>query len=100
RQITVAGIGRAASVPFLLFVLGLGLVVQALSAHGLATAIRYLLPHGSLLPALLAVAFLAAAIANLVNNLPAVLVLLAAVTARGVTAGGNRGGAAIPRLGL
>jgi arsenical pump membrane protein len=98
RQITVAGIGRAASVPFLLFVLGLGLVVQALSTHGLATAIGYLLPHGSSLPALLAVAFLAAAIANLVNNLPAVLVLLAAVTATGVTAGDTRGAAVITGL--
>jgi arsenical pump membrane protein len=98
RQITVAGIGRAASVPFLLFVLGLGLVVQALSTHGLGTAIGYLLPHGSSLPALLAVAFLAAAIANLVNNLPAVLVLLAAITATGVTAGDTRGAAVVTGL--
>ncbi len=98
RQITVAGIGRAASVPFLLFVLGLGLVVQALSTHGLSTVIGYLLPHGSSLPALLAVAFLAAAIANLVNNLPAVLVLLAAVTATGVTAGATHGAAVVTGL--
>ena len=34
------------------------------------------LPGGASLPALLAVAFLAAALANLVNNLPAVLALL------------------------
>jgi arsenical pump membrane protein len=76
----VAGIVRAAAVPFLLFVLGLGLVVRALTDHGLGPAITRLLPHGSSLPALLAIAFLAAAIANLVNNLPAVLMLLAAVT--------------------
>ena len=87
HQITVTGIVRAAAVPFLLFVLSLGLVVQALSMHGLGTAVGRLLPHGSSLPALLAVAFLAAAIANLVNNLPAVLVLLAAITASGVTQG-------------
>jgi len=83
REVTVPGIARAASIPFLLFVLGLGLVVQALSTHGLGIAIGHLLPSGSSLPALLGVAFLAAAIANLVNNLPAVLVLLAAVTASG-----------------
>ena len=80
REVTVAGIVRAAAVPFLLFVLSLGLVVRALTGNGLGTAVTRLLPHGSSLPALLAVAFLAAAIANLVNNLPAVLVLLAALT--------------------
>jgi len=87
RQITVAGIIRAAAIPFLLFVLGLGLVVQGLSTRGLGSAIGAVLPHGSSLPALLAVAFLAAAIANLVNNLPAVLALLAAITASGVPPG-------------
>jgi arsenical pump membrane protein len=84
REITAIGIVRAAALPFLAFVLALGLVVQALSMHGLGAAIGKLLPHGSSLPALLAVAFLAAAMANLVNNLPAVLVLLAAITAPGV----------------
>jgi arsenical pump membrane protein len=87
RQITAGGIVRAAAVPFLLFVLSLGLVVQALSTHGLGVAVGRLLPHGTSLPALLAVAFLAAAIANLVNNLPAVLLLLAAISASGVTHG-------------
>jgi len=80
HETTAAGIVRAAAVPFLLFVLGLGLIVRALTDHGLGPAITRLLPHGSSLPALLAIAFLAAAIANLVNNLPAVLMLLAAVT--------------------
>ena len=81
HQITATGIVRAAAIPFLLFVLSLGLVVQALSTRGLSTAVGRLLPHGSSLLALLAVAFLAAAIANLVNNLPAILVLLAAISA-------------------
>jgi arsenical pump membrane protein len=80
REISPAGVARAASVPFLLFVLSLGLVVEALVGNGLGAAIARVLPHGSSLPALLAVAAIAAAIANLVNNLPAVLVLLAAVT--------------------
>jgi arsenical pump membrane protein len=80
RDISPAGLARAASVPFLLFVLSLGLVVAALLANGLGAALAHVLPHGSSLPALLAVAALAAATANLVNNLPAVLVLLAALT--------------------
>ena len=83
RDISVGGIVRAAAVPFLLFVLCLGLVVQALVGNGLGTVIARVLPHGSSLPALLAIAAIAAATANLVNNLPAVLVLLAAVTAGG-----------------
>ena len=79
----MGGIVRAAAIPFLLFVLCLGLVVQALVGNGLGTVIARVLPLGSSLPALLAIAAIAAATANLVNNLPAVLVLLAAVTAGG-----------------
>jgi arsenical pump membrane protein len=78
---------RAASVPFLLFVLSLGLVVQALVGNGLGPATARVLPHGSSLPALLAIAAIAAATANLVNNLPAVLVLLAALTGAGAGPG-------------
>jgi arsenical pump membrane protein len=91
HQITVTGIASAAAIPFLLFVLSLGLVVQALSTRGLDTAVGRLLPHGSSLLALLAVAFLAAAIANLVNNLPAILVLLAAISASATTHGTGSG---------
>jgi arsenical pump membrane protein len=80
RETSPAGLVRAASVPFLLFVLSLGLVVEALVGNGLGTAIARVLPQGSSLPALLAIAAIAAAAANLVNNLPAVLVLLAAIT--------------------
>jgi arsenical pump membrane protein len=83
REISPAGLVRAASVPFLLFVLSLGLVVQALVSNGLGTAIARVLPHGTSLPALLAIAAIAAATANLVNNLPAVLLLLAATTGAG-----------------
>jgi arsenical pump membrane protein len=88
REISPAGLVRAASVPFLLFVLALGLVVQALVGNGLGAAIARVLPHGSSLLALLAVAAIAAATANLVNNLPAVLVLLAAITGGGSGAAG------------
>jgi arsenical pump membrane protein len=84
RETSPARLVRAASVPFLAFVLSLGLVVQALAGNGLGGVIAGVFPHGSSLPALLAIAALAAAMANLVNNLPAVLVLLAAITGSGV----------------
>ena len=76
RRTTVTKLGRAADVPFLGFVLGLGIVVRAVTANGLGGAVRPLLPAGTSLPALLATAALAAVLANLINNLPAVLVLL------------------------
>jgi arsenical pump membrane protein len=76
RRTSLAGLVRAADVPFLLFVLGLGIVVRAVVDNGLSGALRPLLPGGTALPALLAVAALAAVLANLINNLPAVLVLL------------------------
>jgi arsenical pump membrane protein len=88
RETSPAGLLRAASVPFLAFVLSLGLVVRALISNGLGGVIAGVLPHGSSLPALLAIAALAAATANLVNNLPAVLVLLAAITGSGAAAAG------------
>jgi arsenical pump membrane protein len=59
--------------------MGLGIVVTAVTDHGLGRALAPLLPAGTSalgLPALLAVAALAAALANVCNNLPAVLVLL------------------------
>jgi arsenical pump membrane protein len=76
RHTSLGGIGRAAGIPFLLFVLALGLVVAAVTGNGLATVLRQVLPGGSSLLALLGTAALAAAVANLINNLPAVLVLL------------------------
>jgi arsenical pump membrane protein len=76
RRATPAGLGRAADVPFLVFVLGLGVVVAAVTGNGLGGALGRLLPGGTSPPALLAVAALAAALANLINNLPAVLVLI------------------------
>jgi len=67
---------RAVEPTFLVFVLGLGVVVRAASQHVLSTAIDALLPHGTALPALLAVAAVSAVAANLVNNLPATLIIL------------------------
>jgi len=76
RRTSVAALARAADAPFLLFVLSLGIVVQAVTANGLGNALRPLVPAGTSLLALLGVAALAAALANVINNLPAVLILL------------------------
>jgi arsenical pump membrane protein len=71
-----AGCVRAAEPGFLVFVLGLGVIVAAAGEHGLGGAVRDLLPSGASLPDLLLSAVIAALLANLVNNLPATLILL------------------------
>ncbi|MFI6144506.1 SLC13 family permease [Streptomyces sp. NPDC051109] len=76
RRTTPAAIVRAAALPFLAFVLALGVVVRAVVDNGLDTALGHLIPDGTDLPALLGIAALAAVLANMINNLPAVLVLL------------------------
>jgi len=73
----------AAEPAFLVFVLGLGVVVRAASQHGLSTAVDGVLPHGTALPALLLVAVVSAAVANLLNNLPATLIILPVAAASG-----------------
>lgn len=73
---TPAGILRWINLPFLAFVLALGVVVKAVMVNGLDSAAARLLPSGTGLAALLAIAAVAAVLSNLVNNLPAVLVLL------------------------
>jgi arsenical pump membrane protein len=77
---TASGIADALDVPFLAFVLCLGVVVAAVMVNGLDDAMRDVLPVGDTLPALLAIAAVAALLSNVVNNLPAVLVLLPLVT--------------------
>jgi arsenical pump membrane protein len=76
RRVSPLDLARSADLPFLLFVLCLGIVVKAVTDNGLGKALAPLLPAGTSLPALLAIAALAAALANVSNNLPAVLVLL------------------------
>jgi arsenical pump membrane protein len=85
RRATPAGLVRAASPGFLVFVVGLAVVVQAAVDHGLGDAARAVLPTGDGLLALLATATVAAVLANLVNNVPATLVL-ASVVPSGSTA--------------
>jgi arsenical pump membrane protein len=76
---------RAASPGFCLFVLGLGVVVRGVQNHGLGHLVAQLLPHGTYPAALLLVAAIAAVLANLLNNLPATLVLLPAATGHPAT---------------
>jgi arsenical pump membrane protein len=73
----------AAEPTFLVFVLALGVIVQAASQHGLSTAVDTVLPGGSGFPDLLAIAAISAVLANLVNNLPATLIVLPAVAGSG-----------------
>jgi arsenical pump membrane protein len=80
RRSTVTGIVAALDVPFLAFVLCLGVVVAAVMLNGLDDAMRDVLPTGNTLSALLGVAAVAALLSNVVNNLPAVLVLLPLVS--------------------
>ena len=76
KTATPVALARAAEPGFLIFVLGLGVIVQAASVNGLDTAVRAVLPTGGSLPDLLAIAALSAIFANLVNNLPATLMLV------------------------
>ncbi|MGV9500234.1 SLC13 family permease [Streptomyces sp. NPDC003642] len=76
RRATPLTVVRSAAPAFLAFVLALGVVVRAVVDHGLADALQRVLPGGDGLLALLGLAALAAVLANLINNLPAVLVLL------------------------
>ncbi|MEU9131409.1 SLC13 family permease [Kitasatospora sp. NPDC048540] len=76
RTATPVAVVRSAALPFLAFVLALGVVVRAVVDNGLGSALARLVPGGTGLPALLGVAALAAVLANVINNLPAVLVML------------------------
>jgi arsenical pump membrane protein len=86
RHTSVVAIVRAVNVPFLVFVLALGIVVQAVMRNGVADRMGAILPSGSGLPALLGIAVVAALLANIVNNLPATLVLMPLVAASGPAA--------------
>ncbi|MFE1251660.1 SLC13 family permease [Streptomyces sp. NPDC058735] len=83
RRATPVAVVRSAAPAFLAFVLALGVVVRAVVDNGLAGALRRVLPDGSGLLTLLGVAAVAAVLANLINNLPAVLVLLPLSTGAG-----------------
>jgi arsenical pump membrane protein len=86
RATTTRTLVLAAEPSFLVFVLGLGVIVRAASDNGLADAARALLPSGVALPELLAVAAVSAVLANLVNNLPATLILVPVAAPSGAAA--------------
>ncbi|MEO6794662.1 MAG: SLC13 family permease [Mycobacterium sp.] len=86
RRSTAAGILRAANAGFLVFVLALGVVVRAVVDNGLGDRMSAVLPEGSGLVALLGVAAVAAVLANVVNNLPATLILVPLVASSGPVA--------------
>jgi arsenical pump membrane protein len=86
RRVQVGAVVRASHLSFALFVLCLGVVVASLANTFLGSLVAHLVPSGDGLVALLVVAFLATALANVVNNLPATLLLLPLVAPLGVTA--------------
>jgi arsenical pump membrane protein len=83
RTTTPMGLARAMEPGFLVFVLGLAVIVQAASDNGLGSAVSAVLPAGGSLADLLAIAALSAILANLVNNLPATLMLVPVAAASG-----------------
>ena len=83
RRTTIKDVALSIDVPFLGFVLALGLVVKAISLHGLGSAVTHLIPGGTGLGSLLVIAAVAALLANVINNLPAALLLLPAVSGSG-----------------
>ncbi|MBX9641731.1 MAG: arsenic transporter [Mycobacteriaceae bacterium] len=86
RRTTLGDIVASVNIPFLVFVLALGIVVQAAMLNGMTAKMSALMPAGSGLAALLGIAALAAVLANVVNNLPATLVLVPLVAASGPAA--------------
>jgi arsenical pump membrane protein len=86
KRTTLGTIVRGADPPFLLFVLALGVVVRAVISNGLDDALGRCIPHTTGLTELLVLAGIAAVLANVINNLPAVLVLLPRTAAAGPAA--------------
>ncbi|MER8231417.1 SLC13 family permease [Streptomyces sp. NPDC094049] len=83
QHTTPRALARSAALPFLAFVLALGVVVRAVVDNGLGALLDHVLPDGTSLPALLGIAVVAAVLANLINNLPATLALVPLVAASG-----------------
>jgi len=81
RGVRALATARAAEPGFLLFVLALGVIVAAAGHDGLGSVVRTLLPTDGSLGDLLGVAAVAALLANLVNNLPATLLLVGPLAA-------------------
>ncbi|MDQ6686908.1 MAG: SLC13 family permease [Actinomycetota bacterium] len=83
RQLTLTQAANSANVPFAIFVLGLGIVVAVLSRTWLGDLVAQLVPTYDGLGALLVLAVLGAVLANLLNNLPATLLIVPLVAPLG-----------------
>ena len=86
RRTSLGGIARAVDLPFLCFVLGLAIVVRSVVDGGIGSWVTGLAPGAEGLLSLLGFALLAMVLANVVNNLPALLILLAPAAAVGPVA--------------
>jgi arsenical pump membrane protein len=80
RMTAVTSVAAAANPTFLVFVLALGLVVLAVRRSAAGALVARIVPHHAGLPSLLAVAVIAAVLANMLNNLPTTLVLVPLVS--------------------
>lgn len=83
RRSSVATLAGSANLTFAVFVLCLGVVVTGVADSFLGDLVAQTVPHGDGLGALLVIALVATALANLVNNLPATLLLVPLVAPLG-----------------
>lgn len=82
-ETTPTAVVRALDLWFCVFVFALGIVVAGLADGPVGSWVAGLLPTSTSLPSLLLIAAIAAVASNVLNNLPATLLLLAALTASG-----------------
>ncbi|MBJ7289435.1 SLC13 family permease [Williamsia sp.] len=79
HRTTLRAVASATTPLFLLFVLALGVLVAAIADGGIGRWVGEIVPTGSGIVSLLTVAAIGAVAANLINNIPATLLLLAAL---------------------
>lgn len=82
----LASAAQSANIWFLVFVLALGVIVRAVVDNGLSETMSAAIPQNTHLGSMIMIATIAALLANVVNNLPAVLMLLPLVSGAGTVA--------------
>lgn len=82
RALPLRELAAAPKIGFCLFVLALTILVDGVMTDGVSQALTSVIPDGDGVAAVVAMALIAAALANLINNLPATLVLLPLVAAQ------------------
>ena len=80
---SVRSLVQAGQLPFAAFVLALGVIVRAAGSHGIESGLGRVINDGHSLGGLLVIAGVSAAVANVVNNLPATLLLIPVVAGLG-----------------